>query len=77
MRTQFAFGKTGISLDLPEGFSYQVLEARSASPLADQTGAVAAAMDAPIAGLPLSELARGKKTVAISVCDITRLLLTR
>jgi lactate racemase len=72
MRTQFAFGKTGISLDLPEGFQYKVLEARSASPLPDQPGAIAAAMDAPIAGLALSELARGKKTVAISVCDITR-----
>jgi lactate racemase len=72
MRTQFAFGKTGISLNLPDGFQYKVLEARSASPLSDQPGAIAAAMDAPTAGPSLGELARGKKTVAISVCDITR-----
>ena len=32
MRTHFAFGKTGLTLDLPEGFHYKVLEARSASP---------------------------------------------
>ena len=72
MRTQFAFGKTGISLDLPDGFEYKVLEARSASPLPDQLGAIEAAMDKPIAGPALVELAKGKKTVAISVCDITR-----
>ena len=72
MRTQFAFGKTGISLDLPDGFEYKVLEARSASPLPDQLGAIEAAMDKPIAGPALGELAKGKKTVAISVCDITR-----
>ncbi|HYI92624.1 MAG TPA: nickel-dependent lactate racemase [Bryobacteraceae bacterium] len=72
MRTQFAFGKTGIALDLPEGFDYKVLEARSASPLPDQLGAIEAAMDDPIAGAALSALAKGKKTVAISVCDITR-----
>ena len=50
MRTHFAFGKTGLTLDLPEGFQYKLLEARSASPLPDQPGAIEAAMDAPIAG---------------------------
>ena len=72
MRTQFAFGKTGLTLDLPDGFEYKVLEARSASPLPDQLGAMESAMDAPIAGPSIKELASGKKTAAISVCDITR-----
>jgi nickel-dependent lactate racemase len=72
MRTQFAFGKTGLTLDLPEGFDYRVLEARSAEPLPDQAGAIAAAMDAPTAGPGVRELASGKKSAAISVCDITR-----
>ena len=65
MRTHFAFGKTGLTLDLPEGFHYKLLEARSASPLPDQLGAIEAAMDAPIAGPALEALATGKKTV----CD--------
>jgi lactate racemase len=34
--------------------------------------ALGTALDAPVTGLPLMELARGKKTAAISVCDITR-----
>jgi lactate racemase len=72
MRTTFAFGKTGLPLELPGDFEYKVLEARSASPLADQLGAIEEAMDAPIAGPKLSELAAGKKSASISVCDITR-----
>lgn len=72
MRIDLAFGKEGLELDLPEGFRYRVLEARSATPLADPEAALAAALDAPVGSPPLVELARGKRTAAISVCDITR-----
>jgi lactate racemase len=72
MRAQVAFGKTGLTLELPAGFRYQVLEARSATPLADWEGAIATALRNPIGRPPLEELARGKRTAAISVCDITR-----
>jgi nickel-dependent lactate racemase len=72
MHTQLAFGKTGLPVDLPEGFAYRVLEARSAAPLADWAAALEHALDHPIGAAPLAELARGKKSAAISVCDITR-----
>ncbi|MGH9352970.1 MAG: nickel-dependent lactate racemase [Terriglobia bacterium] len=72
MRVEFAFGKSGLSLGLPEGFRYRVLEARSALPLEDPSGAIESAIDSPSASLPLAELAAGKKSAAISVCDITR-----
>jgi lactate racemase len=72
MRVDVAFGKTGLALDLPEGFRYQVLEARSAEPLADWEAAIGAALDAPIGCPPLAEMAHGKRSAAISVCDITR-----
>jgi nickel-dependent lactate racemase len=72
MRLDLAFGKTGLTTTLPEGYQYRVLEARSATPLPDPAGAIAAALDNPIASPPLSELARGKSSAAISVCDITR-----
>ena len=72
MRTHLAFGKTGLTVDLPEGFHYRVLEARSAEPLADWQGALEAALDSPVGAPPLGELARGKRSAAISVCDITR-----
>ena len=72
VRVNFAFGKAGLSLDLPEGFQYRVLEARSAVPLADPAGAIARALDAPTASVSLKALVRGKRSAAISVCDITR-----
>ena len=72
MKTLFAFGKTGLSLELPEGFCYQILEARTAVPLSDATAAIERALDHPVAGPPLKQLARGKRSAAISVCDITR-----
>lgn len=72
MRLDFAFGKTGLLVDLPDGFRYRILEARSARSLPDTAAALEAAMDAPAGCPPLEELALGKRTAAISVCDITR-----
>jgi nickel-dependent lactate racemase len=72
MRLRFAFGKSGLDLDLPDGFDYKLLEARSASPLPDAVAAVHEALANPAAGPSLADVAAGKKTAAISVCDITR-----
>jgi lactate racemase len=72
MKINFAFGRTGLTLDLPDGFDYHVLEARSAVPLDEPAAAIAQALDAPIGCPPLTEIARGKRSAAISVCDITR-----
>jgi nickel-dependent lactate racemase len=72
VQATFAFGKTGLTVSLPEGRNYHLLETRSASPLADFAAALNAALDHPIGTRPLAELATGKRTAAISVCDITR-----
>ena len=72
MRVNLAFGKTGIEADLPDGFRYHVLEARSAKPLSDPLRALETALDSPVGTPPITELARGKRSAAISVCDITR-----
>ncbi len=72
MRIDFAFGRSGLSLDLPGGFEYRLLEARSALPLPDSSAAIERALDAPIGAPALTELASGKHSAAISVCDITR-----
>jgi len=72
MKTWFAFGKTGLALEFPEGFCYQILEARSAVPLVDPAAAIEWALESPVAGPPLEQLATGKRSAAISVCDITR-----
>lgn len=72
MQIEFAFGRHGLNVRLPEGPRYEVIESRSASALPDVEAALAAALDHPIGSKSLRELATGKKTAAISVCDITR-----
>ena len=72
MRVRVAFGKQGLDLDVPEGFDYEVLEARTAKALGDAREALEAALDSPIGSAPLAEIARGKNGAAISICDITR-----
>jgi lactate racemase len=72
MKVDLAFGKTGLEAELPSGFEYRFLEAKSAAPLPDEIAALEEAIRNPIGTAPLAEMARGKKTAAISVCDITR-----
>ena len=72
MHIDLAFGKTGLRAGLPEGFRYRVLEARTATPLPDWHATLERALDNPIGAPPLAELALGKRSAAISVCDITR-----
>lgn len=72
MQVELAFGKSGLRIELPAGPDYRVLEARGAAALPDADLAIAEALDNPIGCAPLLELARGRKSAAISVCDITR-----
>ena len=68
----FAFGTSGIQVPLPDGRDYLVVESRTAQPVSDELKAVERALDQPTECLSLRELAAGKATAAISVCDITR-----
>ncbi|MDR3772549.1 MAG: nickel-dependent lactate racemase [Terracidiphilus sp.] len=72
MKAHFSFGKSGIDVSIPDGFRSQVIMSRTARALDDENAALNAALDAPIGCPPLAALAAGKKTAAISVCDITR-----
>ncbi|HEY4359450.1 MAG TPA: nickel-dependent lactate racemase [Bryobacteraceae bacterium] len=72
MKVQLAFGRQGLDVDLPGGFDYQVLDCPPIAALPDVGKAIESALDDPIAGPPLTALAKGKKSAAISVCDITR-----
>jgi lactate racemase len=72
MQVDLAFAESGITADLPDGFRYCLLEERTAKPLADWRSALEAALDTPIGTAPIEELAKGKTSAAISVCDITR-----
>jgi lactate racemase len=72
MKTRFAFGKKGIEVSVPDEFDCRVVTSRTARPLHDVAAALDAALDQPISCNPLVKIAAGKRTAAISVCDITR-----
>lgn len=62
-----------LALELPEGWNLrEILEPRALAPAADPDAAVAAALEAPIASQPLRELARGARSVAILIDDLSR-----
>lgn len=72
MKLTLAFDKTGAEVSLPSGLPVTVLEPRFAAELPSPDDALAEALRSPIGLPPLAELARGKESAAISVCDITR-----
>ena len=72
MRASLAFGRNGLEIDLPDTHEYSVLKSPSIAALADPVASIEAALDRPVAGPSLAALAAGKRTAAISVCDITR-----
>ena len=72
MRTNFSFGKSGIEVSVPDRFACQVIRSRCAPALEDETAAIDEALDHPNGCAGLAALAAGKRSAAISVCDITR-----
>ena len=72
MKISLAFDKTGAEIELPERRSISVLRSRFADALDDPQRAVEAGLQNPIGCAPLEELAAGKRSAAISICDITR-----
>lgn len=72
MKIKLAFGREGAEIELPSHVQTTVLAAKFADAAEPAEIALAAALRQPIASPPLLELARGKKSAAISICDITR-----
>ena len=73
MQVTLDYGKTGLSVTLPaDRLVAPPLAIRPAAPLANPEAALEAALAHPTGTKPLAELARGKKTACVVVCDITR-----
>ena len=72
MRIKMDYGKTGLMVDLPSDKVIGPLEIKNAIPLANQSQAISDALANPIGSKPLAEIAKGKKTACILICDITR-----
>ena len=72
MQIALDYGKTGLTVEIPDANLVGPLGLRSVAPLADPQGALAAALKQPIGTAPLCDLARGKKSACVLICDITR-----
>jgi lactate racemase len=72
MKTRFAFGKSGIEVSVSDRFACQIVRSRCAAAVDDVQSVLDAALDRPIGCKSLTEMAAGKKSAAVSVCDITR-----
>ncbi len=72
LRFTLDYGRKGLDIELPADRVVGPLEIQDVAPLADPEQAVEAMLASPIGSPPLAEIARGKRTACILVCDITR-----
>ncbi len=66
------YGRGSLDVSPPAGCVPTVITKRATPVLADAPAAVAAALAAPVGAAPLRDLARGKRSACILICDITR-----
>ncbi|MBB3459206.1 nickel-dependent lactate racemase, partial [Rhizobium sp. BK313] len=67
-----SYGRGHLPLTLPEKAKATLIRKRALPKLADPHQAIATALNAPVASAPLSELAKGRNSACILICDITR-----
>src|ERR1700722_15807553 len=72
MRIALDYGKTGLEVEIPDANLVGPLGLRPVEPLTNPEKALADALAKPIGPPPLAELARGKKSACVVICDITR-----
>jgi len=72
MRVKLDYGKTGLECDLPDENVVGPLEIRPVEPLADAQAELTRLLDAPTGTPALREVARGKTSACVLICDVTR-----
>jgi lactate racemase len=72
MRIALDYGRTGLEGEIPDANLVGPLGLRAVEPLPEPEKALAAALANPIGSPPLVELARGKRSACVVICDITR-----
>ncbi|MEX2288355.1 MAG: nickel-dependent lactate racemase [Planctomycetaceae bacterium] len=72
MKITLDYGKTGLDVEIPEANLVGPLAIKPVLPLADPQASLDELLAAPIGTPPLAELASGRKSACILVCDITR-----
>ncbi|HMA47170.1 MAG TPA: nickel-dependent lactate racemase [Frankiaceae bacterium] len=72
MEIRLDYGRSGLTVNLPDDVDVSVLEPQKGTPLPDPSAAVAGALAHPIAAKPLAELARGRRDAVVVISDKTR-----
>ena len=72
MRVKLDYGKPGLEVELPEDNVIGPLSLKPVDPLDDPADALETKLASPTGTAPLLELARGKRTACILICDVTR-----
>jgi nickel-dependent lactate racemase len=67
-----SYGRGHLDIALPADARPAVIRKRQLPKLGDPRAAVIEALRSPVAAAPLSELAKGRKSACILICDITR-----
>ncbi len=69
---EIAYGRGHLPLRLPEAARPTLIRKKALPKLPDAPRAIAAALEQPVGAAPLSQLARGRSSACILICDITR-----
>lgn len=72
LRFRLDYGRTGLEVSLPADRVVGPLEIQAVAALDDPESVVAERLERPNGTLPLREIAKGKRTACILICDITR-----
>jgi nickel-dependent lactate racemase len=72
MNSSLLFGRRELTLELPESITIHEINKYPMPVLEDVDGSIRQALHNPIGSPSLPELARGKKSACILICDITR-----
>ncbi|MBX9679337.1 MAG: nickel-dependent lactate racemase [Gemmataceae bacterium] len=72
MKIKLDYGRSGLEVELPDANVVGPLAIRPAEPLGNPQQAIEHAIANPIGTPPLGELAKGRKSACIVICDITR-----
>ena len=72
MRVRLEYGRTGLEVELPDRPGTRTLAYKNATPLSDPDAALRNVLVNPTGTAPLAELAQGRSSACIVICDITR-----
>ena len=72
MSIELLYGRGTLAVSPPAGCVPTVIAKHAMPVLADPRGAVERALAEPVDSAPLAELARGKRSACVLICDITR-----